>query len=224
MFPQRPWAYERGTLWALDLDHEPPSPVAHSNATLAEVQHAGIAPLTTAMGLRNTGEVQRRFNAGSRCFSAWVAGKIASYSWVSWGMECIGEFERSLRMRPDEAYIWDCATLSPYRRKGLYTALLRYVASTLHQQGTRRMWIAAALNNQPSIRGFTAAGFRPAIRLTYLRVLMARGVWVHDESGAPPGLAVEARRALVESHDAVVPPQTSRGLATIRSAADRNCL
>lgn len=221
MFPQRLWAYERGTLWALGLDHEPPSPVAHLNATFAEVQRAGIASLTTAMGLRNTGEVERRFNAGSCCFSAWVAGKIASYGWVSWGMECIGEFERSLRMRPDEAYIWDCATLPPYRWQGFYSALLRYVASTLHQQGARRVWIAATLSNRPSIRGFTAAGFRPAIRLTYLRVLMARRVWVRDESGAPPGLAVEARRALVESHDAVAPPLTSHGPATICSAAER---
>src|SRR5262249_30824620 len=144
--------------------------------------------------------------AGSRCFAARVEGTIAAYGWVSWGTERIGELERSLRLQPDEAYIWDCATLPPYRRRGLYTALLRYTATSLRDQGVRRVWIGASLGNRPSIQGFAAAGFQPAIRLTYIRVLLARVVWVSDERGAPPGFAAAARRALVESRDALAPP------------------
>ncbi len=220
---QRLWAYERSTFCALDLDREPPPVVALPSASFAEARRDAVASLAVAMGLP-CAEVAGRFDAGSRCFVAWVEGAIASYGWVSWGTERIGELERSMRMQPDEAYIWDCATLPPYRRRGLYSALLRYIASALRAQGIRRVWIGASLSNRPSIQGFAAAGFQPALRLTYLRVWRARGFWVRDVMDAPPGLAAAARYALIESREAAAPPSTPRGSATLRSAAEENCL
>lgn len=219
---QRLWAYERGTLWAMDLAARAPlSVVPQVAVTFGEVSGEDTAALATAMGLPDAGEVEQRFAAGSQCFAAWVEGKLAAYGWVSRGAERIGELERSLLMRPDEAYIWDCATLPPYRRQGLYSALLGNIATSLRDQGIRRVWIGASLGNRPSIQGFVAAGFQPAIRLTYMRVLMARGVWVRDEPDAPPGLAADARRALVESRNATtaVPSATTRDVATRGSDA-----
>ena len=224
MSSARPWIYERGTLWALDLDRDTSSLVVPQTATFGKVSREDAAALAQAMSLTNACEAHHRFDAGSKCFAARVGGKIVTYGWVSWGKECIGEFERSLRMQPHEAYVWDCATLPPYRRQGLYSALLRYIASALHKQGVRRLWICASLSNRPSIRGFAAAGFRPAIRLTYLRVLMASGVWVRDEPDASPGLAADARRALVESRETVAQPATPRGSISICSATQEKRL
>src|SRR5271165_5526143 len=181
---QHPWAYARGVLWAMDLDGTGPTVVApHVAATFGEVSHDDAAELATAMGLSNNHDVRQRFDSGSACFAAWVDGRIATYGWVSWGTERIGELERSLRMQPDEAYIWDCATVLPYRRRGLYSALLGRIAMWLRDQGMHRVWIGASLRNHPSIRGFAAAGFQPAIRLTHVRALNLRRVWVSDEPG-----------------------------------------
>src|SRR5215467_5732218 len=137
MSSTRPWAYERGTLWALDLAGEASFPVAPHEAALGEESLEAAAPLAVAMGLPTACAVQQRFVAGSRCFAARVEGTIAAYGWVSWGTERIGELERSLCLQPDEAYIWDCATLPAYRRRGLYTALLCYTAASLRNQGVR---------------------------------------------------------------------------------------
>jgi GNAT superfamily N-acetyltransferase len=227
MSSQRPWTYERGTLWAMDLDGATPVVVAPQiAASFGEVPCEAVAPLATAMGLANIHDVRRRFDAGSQCFAAWVDGKLAAYGWVSWGTECIGELECSLRMQPDEAYIWDCATLPPYRRQGLYSALLGHIATLLRAQGMRRVWIGASLRNRPSIRGFAAAGFHPAIRLTYVRVLTARMVRVSDEPDAPPSLAADARRALIDSRGADASPAASPGAATVYSdaPAEEKCL
>src|SRR5512143_219350 len=98
---QRLWAYERGALWAMTLDHDNiPPPVTLAGVAFGEATPANAAEVAAAMGLSAPAEALERFGAGSRCFTARVAGEIACYGWVSWGSERIGELERVLRMRP----------------------------------------------------------------------------------------------------------------------------
>src|SRR5690348_8080490 len=117
------WAFERGTLWARECGGSGKSAapvIPGREAALQEAQYTDSEALASAMGLVEETEIRRRFDAGRRCFVALVDGSIATYGWVSHGVESIGELERSFRMAPDEAYIWDCATLLPYRGQHLY--------------------------------------------------------------------------------------------------------
>jgi GNAT superfamily N-acetyltransferase len=209
MLTRRRWAVARGTLWALDLDGVAGRDVGVASegpprvtATFGEARRESAAPVAAAMGLDGPAPARYRFDAGRRCFAAWVEGGIAAYGWVSWGSEYIGELERPIHLPPGEAYVWDCATLPPFRRRGLYGALLRYVAATLGDEGTRRLWIGASLRNRPSIRGFAVAGFRPVVRVTLVRVVAVGRTWVTGEPGAPPALVAAARRALAVPLDA----------------------
>ncbi|HEX5441184.1 MAG TPA: GNAT family N-acetyltransferase [Ktedonobacterales bacterium] len=191
------WAFERGTLWAHECGGKDAAPVTPGReAALREAQSADAEALARAMGLAEATEVRRRFDAGRRCFVALVDGAIATYGWVSHGVESIGELERSFRMAPDEAYIWDCATLPPYRGQHLYCALLSHIVTTLCRDGTRRIWIGASLDNTPSIRGFAAAGFQSVLTLTYLRLLGMRRVWMAGATAASPALVTRARECL----------------------------
>jgi ribosomal protein S18 acetylase RimI-like enzyme len=174
--PKR-WTLERGTLWERKLTGEPAPRVAPavpvrweeagppSGGALAAAQ-----ALASAMSLSDPVPVLRRLRSGARAFAAWVDGSIACFGWVSSGSERIGELERHIRLPAGEAYVWDCLTLPAYRRLGLYTSLLTHIGRTLQAEGFRRLWIGSALANQPSIRGFEAAGFRPVLRVVYVRV------------------------------------------------------
>ena len=217
---RHPWAFERGTLWALELNgqgsQQTRSVVAPADASFGEAPHEAAAVLAEAMGERTSQLVRERFESGRRCFAAWVGGEIAAYGWVSHGEECIGELERSLRMRPGEAYIWDCATLPPFRRRGLYTALLRSIVGTLHGEGNRRVWIGAGRGNSASIRGFAAAGFRPVLNLTYVRILALRHDWVSDDAAAPSDLISDARQSLL------TPRAGAAGIVRLPAAALQN--
>lgn len=197
------WAFERGTLWAREFDGtgddvggDVPPIIPSLSARLNEARAAESGALAVAMGLPDVAEVSRRLESGRRCFLAWVDGSIASYGWVSRGIERIGELERSFRMSPDEVYIWDCATLPKYRGQHLYCALLSHIVATLHHEGVRRLWIGASLQNTPSIRAFATAGFRPVLTLTYLRLLGMRHVWVVGDASAPLELVTRARWCL----------------------------
>lgn len=201
MSSHRLWAFEAGALWAMDPRDSPPTrlpaPGRVSSARVSEASRDDGKALAWMMGATRD-EVERRFAAGSRCFVARIEDALAGYGWVSHGAERIGELERSLRMKPGEAYIWDCATLPPYRHQGVYTALLLAMTATLRGEGGGRIWIGAALANRPSLRGFARVGFRPALTIYYLRLLQATYTWMTRAQGAPPALYADARWALVD--------------------------
>jgi ribosomal protein S18 acetylase RimI-like enzyme len=197
MLSRHPWAYERGALWVMELDVPATSPVeAKVAATYSEVEAEGVGALVKAMGISD-GAVMGRLAVGSRCFVARVAEGIAAYGWVSKVVECIGELERPFHMGKGEAYIWDCATLQEYRRQGLYTSLLYMMATTLRSEGTHRIWIGASRDNRPSLRGIASAGFKPVIKMNYVRLFNFKHVWVSKYPTASPTTVAQARQGLV---------------------------
>ncbi len=194
---RRPWALERGALWAQDLAlpanaPEPPRP----GMALSELSFESAPSLATAMGLADAGTVRDRFKAGRRAFAASSAAQIVAYAWVSQGVECIGELERHLELRDGEAYIWDCGTLPQFRRQGLYISLLRYVVATLRGEGIQRAWIGASIQNVPSIRAFARAGFQPVLTLTYVHLFAFRRLRVQGDRTASPALIADAKWSL----------------------------
>lgn len=223
---RRPWAYERGTLWSMDLGDPPASALTPSlaGAVFGDVlagDGAAVMALAAAMGMPDPGAVRERLAGRRRCFVAYVEGTIAAYGWVSQGTERIGELERTMLMLPGEAYIWDCATLPAFRRRGLYGALLRNIVAVLRGEGLSRLWIGASLDNAPSIRGFRSAGFQPVIKLAYLRVLGLRHIWLASDPMAPLVLIADARRALVGGSEQSLGTATMIGASSVLPAGER---
>ena len=180
---RRWWAFERASVWErAGGGGEWPSP--DPTADVHEVGRLHARELSRAMGQRDLGLVLRRLGRGVRAFAAWRDGVIASYGWVSTASECIGELERPIHPGPGEVYVWNCVTLPRYRRQGLYVALLRSIVERMGQKGVERLWIGSTLANRRSVHGFRAAGFRPVVRVTYVRV----GRWAALR-GAPAGAA-----------------------------------
>jgi ribosomal protein S18 acetylase RimI-like enzyme len=147
-----------GTVWGLSLAG-PPRPVeAPLLATFDRLPPEAAPELAPAISLA---EAQQRLQAGRHCYVARVSGKLAAYGWVSFVDESIGELGLRISLQPDEAYIWDCATLPVYRRQGLYSALLEHIVQALRAQGLRTAWIGADYNNSSSNAGIARAGFTP---------------------------------------------------------------
>jgi ribosomal protein S18 acetylase RimI-like enzyme len=196
------WAHERGILWAKDIGGEPLLPTQpRFPATFGEVRQENVKALASAMGLPNPNSALHRLNTQRRCFIARTADTIVAYGWLSQGVECIGEHEREIHLQPTEAYVWDCATLPAYRGQRLYSALLSHIAVRCQAEGVRRLWIGTALDNQPSLKGFTNAGFRPVLTLIYTRLLTLRCTWFSGHPMAQREQVAAARRALLLDHE-----------------------
>ena len=199
---RRIWAFERGSLWTMNLiagvvELFPTKPSI--DAKFGEVRREDGKKIAEAMGLPDVNPVLHRLASGKRCYAAWINNEIAAYGWVSRSAECIGEIEHEIQLQPNEAYIWDCATLPRYRQKGLYIALLVFICSELHNEGLRQVWIGSSVKNKPSLRGFSRAGFLPVITLNYFRMLNLSVLWVTGDPDATRSSIASARHILTSN-------------------------
>src|SRR6516162_10133334 len=90
-----------GTLWLLDLSEL--SLIGPLPRIEAHFQHVGseAAPLIAeAMGLGSPEEVFKRFDAGKHCYIGIVNGVLATYGWVTFDKELIGELRLHIRLSP----------------------------------------------------------------------------------------------------------------------------
>ncbi len=195
------WTFERGVLLAIDLADPRTIIQPRLEVGFKPVGPESVPALARAMGENDYETVRQRMTAGRRCFAAWFQDAIVAYGWVSQCSEYIGEQERELKLEPDEAYIWDCATLPAFRGQSLYSALLSHILSVLQAEGLCRVWIGTSASNIASVHGMIRAGFRPVLNLTYARLLNLRLLWLAAQSGAPTEPIAGARRDLLSSDE-----------------------
>jgi GNAT superfamily N-acetyltransferase len=192
-----------GTIWMLNLDEPAPAIQPSIPATWHRAGLDLLPVLISTTGHENRAELLRRFETGRRCYTAWVGDQLASYGWVSFDEEHIGELNLRIKLLPGEAYIWDCATIPAFRRNHLYSALLSYIIAELRSEGLCRAWIGADMDNQPSQRGIARAGFHHVADLVMARVLTLRQVWVQGQPGIPDHIVAEARRSFLNDRDKI---------------------
>ena len=135
--------------------------------------------------------VAPRFARGCRCFAALADGAVAGYGWLSRGPEWIGELQLEIRPRDGEAYVWNCVTLAPHRRRGVFRSLLLGITETARREGLQRLWIGSVAI--PAERAVEPSGFRPALRFTTVSIAGMHIMLVSQEEGA---LGVEAESVL----------------------------
>lgn len=204
---QQPRAVEDGTLWALETsDGLPPLCRARVETKFEEVQAGDIDSLAAAMNLSTPEPVRQRLHSGRRCFILKVGDEIATYGWVTHGVECVGELERQFYLHDDEAYIWDCSTIPAWRGQRCYSALLSQIIYRLHGESVARLWIGASRQNQPSVRAFANAGFNRVVDVVYRRFYRLTLMWIQSANSAPRPLVSAAYRILLNEHERRVGP------------------
>ena len=146
-------------------------------------QWRGLAALASLTG-RTREELARRLRDGHRAYVATLDGVPAAFGWVASRTASLGELGLTLRLRPDERYLWNFVTLPEYRGRGIYPRLLEAILTRLRRQGARRLWIAYAPENHASAVGIRRAGFTHVADLSFDH---AGRVAFHakDEAAAP---------------------------------------
>jgi hypothetical protein len=192
-----------GTIWVLNLDEAVPVVAPLVSATFLRVGADTLPALTAAMDRGSSAEILQRLEKGRRCYAAWVGDQLASYGWVSFDHEHIGELNLRIQLLTGEAYIWDCVTVPAFRRNHLYSALLSHMIRELHAEGFCRAWIGADMENIPSQQGIARAGFHHVADLIVARVLAMRQVWVQGQPHIPDHIVAEARRAFLNDRDKI---------------------
>jgi len=198
MLPAEPGAWPQSTLWMLDLVQPLPlGPVLRVPVAFMRAGPEVAQELAQAMDLDDQALVVQRFDNGRRCYVGRIEGRLATYGWVTFDEEDIGELSLSIRLKAGEAYIWNCATLPAYRGQRLYPALLTHIVVVLHHEGVHRIWICTDADNLPSQSGIIHAGFQPIGDVVVSRILTIRRAWMQGRPGISERLVMDARYALL---------------------------
>ena len=190
-------AQPQGTFWMLELNQPlPAGPAPNIPAVFMRADSEAAQELGQAMGLDDPSLVLQRFARGCHCYIARIDGQLATYGWVTFDEESIGELGLSFRLQAGETYIWDCATLPAYRGLRLYPALLAYILRELQHQGQQRVWIGADSDNLASQSGLTLVGFQPISDVFVSPDPSINPAWIRGRSNIPEQLITEVRQAL----------------------------
>ena len=89
-------------------------------------------------------------------------GELAYYMWLSFGRDqgrAPWAFTAEINLPASSGYIFDCKTAPEHRRKGLYTAALKYARALCHKAGCERVLIDVEPVNAPAVKAIASAGF-----------------------------------------------------------------
>ena len=138
--------------------------------------------------------VPTRLARGCRCFGVWRDAELAGYGWLSAESEWIGELELEIKPGAGEAYIWNCFTLTPHRRRGVLRALLVGIRARAQAEGMKRVWIGSVAI--PAERAFGPSGFNAALAMTSVKFAGFQWLQVRPADGADSALVAAAHEVV----------------------------
>lgn len=138
--------------------------------------------------------VAARLSRGCRCFGAWSGDDLLGYGWLSSGTEWIGEVDLEVRPGLGEAYIWNCVTLPPHRRQGVFGAMVAGLAARAKTEGLSRLWIGSVA--MPAEKVIPRAGFAPVLHFSSEVLSGIRWLKVRSDGGVEPVLLAAGREVL----------------------------
>ena len=168
-------------------------PPAGGQIVVREFSAHSASEIASAMGPEGDLALSR-LDRGCRCFGAWLGGDLAGYGWLSSGPEWIGEVDLEIAPASGEAYVWNCVTLAPQRRKGVFQAVMLGVAAQARIEKMSRLWLGSVAI--PAERAVPRAGFVPLLRFSSEVLSGIRWLKVRAEPDADPELLAAAREVL----------------------------
>lgn len=126
-------------------------------------------------------EINRRINAGHRCYVIREAGKVVCSCWIGFGTISYGGPSVYLYanhpffdLEPGQAWLYESICEEKHRRKGLATLLKKGVLSDLKRDGVSRITATTGEDNIANIKALLRSGFILKEFVRYRRWLIFR--------------------------------------------------
>lgn len=141
-----------------------------------------------------------RLSDTNRCFLALEGGRALHATWCSTTATWTEELQTYLAPPSGDAYIYESFTRADARGRGIYPLVLRTIASMVHGEGIRRLWVGVEETNVASVRAIRKGGFALAFSISFEET--PAGVSFEVESALDP---VESLHIARNGHDITHP-------------------
>jgi GNAT superfamily N-acetyltransferase len=122
-------------------------------------------------------QLEERLARGDECYVARAEGRIAAISWISRDAHFFRSIGCRYALPPSEVYLYDSFTDPSLRGRGIAPALGVWVLERLRRRGVTRMVLAIVPENAANRRARAKTGFRPFMRIDYVRFAGRRWHW-----------------------------------------------
>lgn len=119
-----------------------------------DINRSDLKKLKDGVAYSNLVNFQIYFNNSASLWLAYLNDDVASYCWTK-----IGHCNR-IKIKDNDAYLYDFETISAFRCRGIGTALINYVCFALQKDLISNIWISIHVLNKKSIKTFEKANFK----------------------------------------------------------------
>jgi GNAT superfamily N-acetyltransferase len=153
-------------------------------------------------------DIQRRLEAGHRCFVARHGGRLVHTCWVATGSAWIEYLATEISLTPDEAYSYDSFAAPGFRGQNLSPSQLKQMLHYLRDNGYRRSVGVVMPENARGRRAAEKLGYRTFGVMGYVQF----GPWRRQFSrvrphARPPGSVIGRPERASQPHDHVTPAE-----------------
>lgn len=110
-----------------------------------------------------------RLSDQTNCWLIRGRGMILHATWTTTGAAWTSEIRRFFIAPPKSAYIYESFTRPEARGLGLYPLVLVGIGHALAGDGIEKLFVGVEVDNAPSLRAITKAGFEPAFSIAFRR-------------------------------------------------------
>ena len=147
------------------------SPAVQDERLKWELLSPGQVDQLADLGWFDQREGLERLRRGDRCYTVFIDGRLAHYSWVQRSSSHpITEAGVSVPVDNGAFWIYHCQTAEWARGRGLYPSTLERIVRDCFSDGDCTAWIYTAKKNIASQKGILRAGFGLVTTLHALRV------------------------------------------------------
>jgi hypothetical protein len=113
---------------------------------------------------------EKRFEEGHSLCIARDGRATAHAIWIARNKLQVDEIQWQLHFLESSCCMYDAQTPIPYRRRGIYSAVLSRIAGSWLREGGRRVYIYTRRDNPASVRGIEKSGMLPVGDISCLRL------------------------------------------------------
>ena len=178
----------RSARWDGEVARKSEEPLGFAEATPADGRD-----YERFIGTDSARTFSKRLTRDTRCWLVRGRGMILHATWTTTGAAWTSEMGRFFVPPARSAYIYESFTRSEARGLGIYPFALVEIGKALAREGIDTLYVGVEVENTPSVRAITKAGFQPAFSVPFGRTLGK--VTIEPATGPRADLAEQVLRA-----------------------------
>lgn len=130
-------------------------------------EHAGV--YERDIGTDSSSTFKQRLTGETRCYLVLDRDRALHATWVTTGASWVRELRRYFKPPSGQAYVYESFTRADARGRGVYPFALGGICAELGEEGIQCVWVAVEVDNAPSLKSVSKAGFEKAFEISYRR-------------------------------------------------------